>query len=224
MLIEHRIREARNKRYKKPICKNINMDEINRFCWEAMEASSDVAYAAENKDVFVDAMGGDEEEAFEFRMAFTDLEVDVERFQNDLQETWIPECFDLFFAGVGGDGGGWLGYDAYEEDYMSLDGFEVEAAQREAIKQLARLTKAELLEAAGKCLRIVTAYIALKSRYEDLQAGLNIIRGVNSGLLAVIKQINALYDADMADGLKWGKHQQEFNRLVGQLPDECWVR
>ena len=40
--------------------------------------------------------GGDEDEAFEFRQAFSMLASDIEAFQDDLSEQWVPDCFDTF--------------------------------------------------------------------------------------------------------------------------------
>lgn len=77
----------------------------------------------DGNDSLINALDGDEDEACEFKMMFADLCAECEQMSEDLNEEWVPECFDIFFvaAGAGEDYGGLLGYDSYEGDYFGLN-------------------------------------------------------------------------------------------------------
>lgn len=227
VLREERRKKARNKRFKRAVCREMNMESIRAMVRDMQDMTSEVAFASQNDDVLVDAFGGDEEEAFEFRAAFSTLENDFERFLEDLDECWVPECFDDFFSSIDGDNGDMMGFDAYESDYFGLDpGWETEAAIKEAAIRLQRMTKKDLIEAAHQCFRIAVQFLGLRSRYEDLEAALDILRAQNNGLLSAVKRINDLYDQADKNGFgEWDNdREREYNRLVHQLPDECWIR
>ena len=69
--------KAKQLRYKKPIAKGLNLD-----------------------DTLLNALGGDEDDAFEFKAMFSELAVEGEQMQEDLRNEYVPEYFDLFFAAV----------------------------------------------------------------------------------------------------------------------------
>lgn len=219
---------ARNKRYKKPLHSEMNMEAVWSFCSEATEAAAEVAYTMQNDDVFVEALGGDEEEAEAFRAAFGTLETDLEQFAEDLEEQWVPECFDIWFAGVSTKNDPMLvGYDGYEGDYFGLDAYEADLARKEARAKLARMTKAELIEAGEQCFRVAQQYMSLKFRMDTLQDGIDLVRGINNGLIEGINKINQAYDAMERErtDVVWDKgREREFDRLTAMLPAECWLR
>lgn len=106
--------KARNLRYKKPIVRNLNIAQIQEDLWEIREACEDVRWYTDSEDgtdSLINALAGDEDEAYEFKMAFADLCAECERMQDDLQEEWVPECFDILFVAAGADDayGGLLG-------------------------------------------------------------------------------------------------------------------
>lgn len=78
------------------------------------------------KHSLLNALIGDEDEAYEFRMMFADLCAECDRMESDLKEEWVPECFDIFFvsAGAADDFGGLLGFDSYEQDYFGISPYE----------------------------------------------------------------------------------------------------
>ena len=126
--------KAKNLRYKKPAAKGLTLDGIREALWGIREACDDVQYYIEEDDeTLVNALDGDEDDAFEFKMMFADLTAECEQMDRDLQETYIPEYFDLFFVAVN-KGGEMLGFDAYEQDYYGLSSFEGELANKEAAK------------------------------------------------------------------------------------------
>lgn len=114
--------KAKQLRYKKPIAKDLNLDKINEDLWDIQETCEEIRWytdSEDGEDSLINALDGDEDEAFEFKMAFADLCAECERMQEDLQEEWVPECFDIFFVAAGA--GVLLGWDSYEQDYFGID-------------------------------------------------------------------------------------------------------
>ena len=105
------------------------------------------------KDSLINALSGDEDEAYEFKMAFADLCAECERMFEDLQEEWVPHYFDIFFvaAGAGDAYGGLLGFDEYEQDYFGI-GCSDSWAEDEAKKKLKQMKKQKLLRVLIKIL------------------------------------------------------------------------
>jgi len=89
--------KAKNLRYKKPILQYMNLDFIQEEIWNMMDLISDVQWFAGDEDNLVNALDGDEDEAFEFKMAFSDLAAELESFEEDLRNEYVPDCFDDFF-------------------------------------------------------------------------------------------------------------------------------
>ena len=140
---ETKRRKAKELRYKKPIVKGLNLESIRQELWDIEEQCEDVHwYFDSDDDSLLNALDGNEDEAYEFRMMFADLCAECEQMRCDLEEEWIPDCFDRFFvaAGAGDDYGGLLGYDTYENDYVGFSCMDV-FAEDESKKALMRLTK-----------------------------------------------------------------------------------
>lgn len=121
--------KAKQLRYKKPIVKNLNLDTITQDLWDIQEACEDVHWFTDSEDgeeTLVNALCGDEDEAYEFKMVFADLCAECERMVEDLHEEWVPDCFDIFFvsAGAGETYGGLLGFDEWEQDYFGIGGMD----------------------------------------------------------------------------------------------------
>ena len=155
--------KARQLRYKKPIVRNLNLTTIKEELWNIQEKCADVHwYTDTDEETLINALDGNEDEAYEFRMMFGDLCAECERMLEDLNEEWVPDCFDQFFVaiGTGEDFGGLLGYDSYEQDYFGLfctDAF----AEDESKKILKRLTKDDLIEAARQCFKLISCGIRI---------------------------------------------------------------
>ena len=112
-----RINKAKQLRYKKPIARYLNLDAIMQDLWDMQEECEEVRWFTDSDDgeeTLVNALSGDEDEAYEFKMAFADLCAECERMLEDIRETWVPECFDIFFvaAGAGDEYGGLYGWDS----------------------------------------------------------------------------------------------------------------
>lgn len=222
--------KAKNLRYKKPIVRNLNLDSITQDLWDIQEECEDIRWytdSEDGEDSLINALDGDEDEAYEFKMAFADLCAECERMLEDLREEWVPECFDIFFvaAGASDSGDGLLGWDAYEQDYFGLSCTE-SFAEDEAQKKLKQMTKDDLIAATRQCFKVYHAYIGLRNRYDSLKAAIDILRDQNTGLIQTVKEIEKLYAAVTEDEWvrkDWSHQSVEWRRYTDALPQEAWI-
>lgn len=226
---ETKRRKAHALRYKKPIVRNLNLDKISEDLWDIQEECEDVRWYTDSddgNDSLINALDGDEDEAYEFKMAFADLCAECERMFDDLREEWVPECFDIFFVSVGaGRYDELLGWDAYEGDYFGIGGME-SFTEDEAKKKLKTMTKNDLIEAARQCFKVYAAYIGLRNRYDSLKAAIDILRDQNTGYLQTVKEIERLYES--ASENEWvrkeySKPSREWKQYTDALPPEAWI-
>lgn len=228
---EKRREKAKQLRYRKPIAKNLNLDTIKEELWDIQGECEDVHwYFDTDDDTLINALDGDEDEAYEFRMMFADLCAECEQMADDLNEEWVPDCFDRFFVaiGAGEDYGGLLGFDSYEQDYFGLSCTE-SFAEDESKKALKQMTKDNLIAAARQCFRVYHSYMALRYRYDCLKASLDILRAQNTGYLQIVKHIEEVYDKAEQEsyGFKYewySKEVLELNRILNNLPQEAWIQ
>lgn len=220
--------KAKQLRYKKPIARDMNLDYIREQIWNMGELISDVQWFVDDHENLTNALAGDEDEAYAFKMAFCDLAAELEQFESDLDEAWIPDCFDDLFPAVGAEYfGGYLGFDSYEHDYYGLNAYEYGYAEKEAEKRICRLTKNELLEAVGACLKVYTSYVALQYRYDCLEASLKIVQEKNLEGLKLVKAIEEQYDKAEEDSnhfqYEYGKEVSKLNKMLDQVQQEYWL-
>lgn len=220
--------KAKQLRYKKPIAKCMNMDYIYEQIGAMEDAIYDVQWFVDDEDSLTNALAGDEEEAYEFRMAFSDLAAELERFREDLNNEYVPDCFDDLFPAVGADFfGGYLGFDSYEGDYFGLSSYEGELAEGEAEKRVCRMTKKELLDAVRCCLKVYASYTALQYRCDCLEASLDIIRGQNLERLKLVKEIEEQYEkAETASEhfrYEYNPEVRKLNAMLANVPPEYWL-
>lgn len=219
--------KAKQLRYKKPIAKYVNLEYIQQDLWDIQEACEDVHWFADSEDgeeTLVNALNGDEDEAYEFRMEFADLCAECERMFEDLQEEWVPDCFDIFFVAAGA--GDLLGWDSYEQDYMGIECAE-SWAEDESKEKLKRMTKDELIAATRQCFKVYQAYVGLRNRYDSLKAAIDILRDQNTGYIQVVKEIERMYEeaqTKQGEYAKWSKEWKEFERYTDALPQEAWIQ
>lgn len=227
---EMKIQKAKQLRHKKPIVKNLNLDTITEDLWEMQGECEDVRWYTDSEDgtdSLINALDGDDDEAYEFKMAFGDLCAECDQMRSDLEEEWVPDCFDLFFVtiGAGESGGGLLGWDSFEQDYFGLsctDSF----AEDETKKKLKQMTKDELIAAARQCFKIYQSYIGLQNRYDSLKAAIDILRDKNTGVLQAVKEIEKLYEAVSSDRWtrhEWSQESRDWKRYTDSLPPEAWI-
>ncbi len=222
--------KARQLRYKKPIVKELNLGYITQDLWDIQEECENIQWYTDSddgEDSLINALDGDEDEAYEFKMAFADLCAECDRMREDLSEEWVPECFDILFvaAGAGETYGGLLGFDEWEQDYFGLDGSEA-FADDEAKKKLKQMKRDDLIAAARQCFKVYSAYIGLRNRYDSLKAAIDILKDQNTGYLQAVKEIERLYEAVSADDWsrkEYSKESREWKMYTDALPPEAWI-
>lgn len=219
--------KARNLRYKKPIVKDINLFVIKENLDNIYEECMNVKYYFDSDDdTLINALDGDEDEEFEFKMMFSDLCAECEQMLSDLDNVYIPECFDDFFVAIGGAkyGGGLLGWDSYEQDYFGIE-ISDSFVERESRKRLERFKKTELIESAHACFKVLYAYLGIQDRYSSLKAALDILKDENTGYLQVVKKIEEYYNQANEDGFQeWNPATKELERLIEQMSDVVWIQ
>lgn len=226
---EKKAYKARQLRYKKPIARGLNIDTIQSELYDMSSACEEIHWYDNDEESLVNALDGDEDEAYEFKMAFSDLEAEIEQFQEDLNSEYISDYFDVFFPAVGARYlGGYLGFDQYEGDYYGLEPYAYSWAEDEAAKKIMSLTKKEILETVGQCLKIAYQYMAVRYRYDCLDAAIEILRGENMERIKIIKGIEEQYliAEKSSEGFKW-KHDKEIYKLddmIQQVPQEYWIQ
>lgn len=223
---EQRKEKARNLRYKKPISKQLNLEHIKDTLYEIQENCEEVRwYVDDDEDSLIDALCGDEDQAYEFRMTFADLCAEVEKMLCDAEQYWndatFVTIFNTFFAATDKEGE-LLGWDSYEQDYFGIDCFS-SYANEEASKKLMKLKKENLIYYSSVGLRIVMNFLGLQNRYDNLKSALDILKSQNGGYLHTIKKINELYKK--IEFTPWGiQNSEEFDRFTHCLPQEAWVQ
>lgn len=218
-------------RYKKPIVKDLNLFTIQ----DSLNEMADNCYSihwyvdsTDGEDSLIAALDGDDSEAWEFKMAFADLESQIDSMREDLEEWWehLQDFFDVFFVGIkaGDYSGGLYGYDEYEEDYYGMTtGMQYALAEEAAGKRLERHTKKEILNIAGACFSVAMNYISLKTRYDALSAAIDVLRGKNMAVLQQVKEIEAAYDKIADEGFRaYTPAMKAFDRMVENLPERVW--
>lgn len=187
---------ARSLRYKRPALESLGFSHIQGELGTIDCECDDIRYFIESdEETLLAALDGDEEEEFEFKIAFADLGAKCEQLQNAISEFYcgwhssekIDREFDDCIVSLIGNRYTLIGYDSAEEDYYSLVGYESELAYTEAGKRLMRHTKAEMLSKIGQSLGILIAYLDVRQQYDYLKATFDILRDKNTSVLKQIK-------------------------------------
>ncbi|RKJ19596.1 hypothetical protein D7X48_12575 [bacterium D16-50] len=226
---EKKAYKAKQLRYKKPIARGLNIDTIQSELWDMISACEDIHWYDNNEESLVSALDGDEDEAYEFKMAFSDLEAELEQFQEDLDSGHISDYFDVFFpAAEARYAGGYLGFDQYEGDYYGLEPYEYSFAENEAAKKIMSLTKKEILKIVGQCLKIAYQYMAVRYRYDCLEAAIEILRGENMERIKIVNGIEEQYliAEKISDGFRWNWNEdvRKLDYMILQVPQEYWIQ
>lgn len=218
--------KARNMAYRKPLVKQLNYDDILSSLYEMQESCASVSYFDVNEEEFLmDALDGNEDEAYQFKMMFSDLESDIDRTIDDVTEfrEYIPDCFDdWFIACHAGRNNGYMGYDEYEEDFVSLDYPEI--VESDAEKRISRMKKDDIIQSGRICFLWFVAYMSIKDRYDKLKATFDILKGKNVELTNTVKRLNELYDIVADHYADNYKSEVEFDCLIYSLPQEIWLQ
>lgn len=220
---------SRNLRYKRPALESMSFWEIRDELSSIMDKCSDVHWWMDtDEETLLNALDGDEDDAFEFKMAFSRLEADCERVDQMLNElNWLDDFEQVFndcTVALIGNRFEQIGYDDYEENWCSLTSYEAGLAETEAGKRVMRMTKKEMLSTIGQCVGILLAYWNLRQKFDYLSATFDILRNQNTSLLDTIKEIEKLYNAAEAEEFHWSSSEtKQFDRLLGTLPEDVWI-
>lgn len=233
MTTQEREREkAKALRYKKAIVQGLSLETMDYDVMDMEEACYEVQWADETS-LLQDIM--DEEEARELKIMFSALENDLTRFREDLQECWVPECYEDLMTAVAGASSGvtLLGYDTFEEDYFGIQpGWDTRIAMEEAEKRLMRLKKKELIQAAQQSFNVAFQYVGIRNRYNELQASIDVLRGHTKGMFETIEKINKAHETACSGEAwrnyrRWGfsKEMQRFENIIGEIDpyDRIWI-
>lgn len=221
---EIRMEKARNLRYKRPALASMGQDAIYSELSDISEACDNISYYVDqDNDTLLNDLLGDEEEAFEFRMAFADLSGKVSQLQEALYEAGWDNYDDCTVALIG-NRYRMVGFDSYEEDYFGLTGYDSKLAQTEAGKRLMRLTKSDMLSTIGQSVGILLAFLDVRQAYDYLKAAIDVLRGSNSALLRQIKEVDEAYEAAAAVNFRTLETAtKRLDDLTMALPDVVWL-
>lgn len=221
---------TRNMRYKRPALASMGDAYMIQELEEIQAACSDIHwFTDQDDDTLLNALDGDEEDAYEFRMAFADLEAKADylgRLFYELGEfgDGVWQTYNDCTVALIGNRYRVVGFDMDEEDYSSLTAYEQDLACTEAGKRLMRMTKANMLSAIGQSMGILISFLDLRQSYDYLKATFDILRDTNTSLLDTIKEISAAYEA--AEACNFCCRYEEtkhFDRLLNCLPQRTWV-
>ena len=216
--------QAKNLRYKRGALNMLQWECLTEELYEIQEKAEELFWALKEDEGLLNAVDGDEDDLSEFAFQFSDLANKCENLSETLQSYGgcIRDHFDDFFVGITGGRFDIVGYDVVEADYFSLCGFSGELASEESAKRLAKLTKADLLEVAGRCFGVAIAILDILKQFESLNAAIYLMKGQHMLLLEDIEDVLTAYEAAAKDEFKGDANK----RLEGQLwsmPDKVWL-
>lgn len=219
-------RRTRALRYKRPALSSMGFEQLDTELSEIAEACGDVAWYAQNDDELIAALDGNDEEAFEFRMMFSHLSARCSELQDRLYELGCEDGADRTYndctVALIGNCYNIIGFDAIEEDYYSLTGWDQDLAYTEAGKRLMRHTKAEMLSIIGQSVGVLVAFLDLRQQYDYLKATMDVLRDGNQSILQAVKELEKAYE-DAATAHFRGKAGDRFDQLLWTVPERMWV-
>lgn len=227
---ELKAERARNLRYKRAALASMGFEHIRDELDEMRETCDTIHWWTDQDDeTLLNALDGDDEDVWEFKMAFADLEAKADSLFETVYELYryeddFAQTYDDCTVALIGNRYLAIGFDSFEEDYYALTGYESDLAQTESGKRLMRKTKAEIISTVGQCLGILISFLDLRQQYDYLKATFDILRDENTSLLQQIKEIDSAYEAMVkADWVERPAAEKRFDQLLSALPDRAWV-
>lgn len=227
---ELKAERARNLRYKRAALASMGFEHIRNELDEMRETCDTIHWWTDQDDeTLLNALDGDDEDVWEFKMAFADLEAKADSLFETVYELYryeddFAQTYDDCTVALIGNRYLTIGFDSFEEDYYALTGYESDLAQTESGKRLMRKTKAEIISTVGQCLGILISFLDLRQQYDYLKATFDILRDENTSLLQQIKEIDSAYEAMVkADWVERPAAEKRFDQLLSALPDRAWV-
>ena len=223
---------ARSLRYKRAALAFMGFDHIRDELYEMRDSMDAIHWwSDQDEETLLSALDGDEDDAWEFKMAFSHLEARADSLFETIYELCryednFGQTYDDCTVALIGNRYLTIGYDSFEEDYCALTGYESDLAQTESGKRLMRKTKAEIISTVGQCLGILISFLDLRQQYDYLKATFDILRDENTSMLQQIKEIEKAY-LEMVAVDAFGDHNREaakrFDQLLAALPDRAWI-
>ncbi len=213
-------------RYKKPALSSMGFEAMRSELQHIVDDCGEVEFYSDvDVEKLYDVFGGDTEEASEFLLAFSHLSAQAEDLLELIYDEGVEENYDDCTVALIGNRYELVGYDDFEEDYMSLVSYQQDLAETEAGKRLMRLTKKDMIATIGQCFGTLMAFLDLRYQYDYLKATLDILREKNNSLLDTVNRIGAVYEtfATSTDHDEQHKAERELDHLVLSLPDTVWV-
>lgn len=228
--------KCRGLMYKRSILAEINYTTIHCNLYDMQDVCGNIHYILDDDETLINAFDGNEDEAYEFRFSFTDLDYEIENLLQQFREMFgyrdEPERdFNDMTVSLLGDWFTIIGFDAYREDFFPFDYNDLEKyALEESQKRIMRKTKKEILDNIGLVMALILRYFDIKTRYDYLKATIDIFKDENTAFLKLVKSIDNKYkelfdtDGKIDDyDKKTRKTMTEFDNMVEQLPEKFWV-
>ena len=219
----NRAKKARNLLYKRPALAMMRRDSIVDEIMEISEDCESLEYAVDDDEKLLDAFDGDSDEAFEFKMRFSDLTYRCERLLEALFENEVNEHFDDFFVGSLGGGYELVGFDQFQEDYFHLTMYESQFANETCKKRLMSMTKEQLIAVAGQCIGSLMSFLDIRHSYDCLKSTLDILRDERAEVMKNVKGISEAYDKVQENPYN-REARNLYESLLERLPDVAWVQ
>lgn len=220
---EQKARKAREARIRRGCLVGLNLNDMRDKMYEISDAAYAVHWYDSDEEALEDALG-DEEEAFEFKMAFSEVEAKADELREIIDDMDIEEeDFNTVVVSMLGSFCGCMGYDAYDDDYYGMTRWEADRLTENEQERLKRMTKDEMIRVIGGCWNVVMAYVDLRQRFDVLHDALELIQGEQQAITDVVKGLEDEYDKAIADdSLNW-RRWDTFDKLLEQLPDRAWL-
>lgn len=209
--------------WKKPALSSMGWETMLAEIEAIMEQCDDVAYYANDMDTLISALDGEEEEALEFRMAFSDLAAKADRLYAALWEWRDCQRYDDCTVALIGNRYELVGYDTIDEDYYALCRWDTQLAVTEAGKRLMRHTKAELLSMVGQAVGMLLSFVDLRQQYDYLKATMDILTDNNRSVLRQIRELEQLYERVGGTAYPLREDVEAFDRMAALLPERMWI-
>lgn len=205
------MKQSKNPVWKKScLCRSLDWEGITDWLEEIGENGDPYGYECDEEGYYND-----------YKELFDDLSAGAWALYEQLMSDEVGglrEVWDDMTVGLLGDLYTVWGYDTAELDYFKLsDGYEEELAQKEAIKRLERMTKAELIKNFRKVLTAIVMFFDIKAAHDCLTSIVAELDEKGALLERKNEQINTLYE-DLT-----GKNGERLDEIVRNLPPRMWV-
>lgn len=216
---------SKNLRWKRPALEELSYQSIIDKLYEIAETCEEIRWEYSDDDELIDALDGNEDEAFEFKMLFSTLASEAEQLLDCLND-WIVDDSEREFNDTSvaliGNRFKQVGYDGYQEDYFALTAYEANLAFSAAGERLMKKTKKEMITSIGRTMGVIFAFYNVELKYDYLHATIDILKDRNKSFIKQIKKIEEAYEAAQAE--TWdGKASHAFEKLLKDLPEQFWI-